>query len=495
MEPEKILIKSQDEYNMKLISDIYFNEIEACRNLLESRKISPSLKNEYGCPFIVLAAEWGYKEICALLLEFGAKVDEETRYGATALTCALEGHRLDIAQLLIDNGANVNHGDARQKPLLISMAITGNYEACKLLIKNKADVRFRDTTYGNTALICAASQGHHSICEIKDLAETHELRNNIGRTALMKAACNGHLKCCKVLLDRFASLSQKDVNGSNALTLAALNGHADVCQLLAPYYKNSSDTTRALLLAIQKDHKDTCTVLAPHAKIKFLSESKTPLMWAVEKQDQHLVKLLLENYPQLDAVDAHGNTALILAAQMHDKELCRLIVDHTKNVREGLMTFLCSLKYNQPDNKLTKLFYKHRKIFIKPYFEKELSGLPPSLNQFLQRTNNLNACAYDYLPIDQLKAQVNVEQQVEQQIHNPEINANQKDWALTKYLGNKGKKIIGLSMILGFALLYRPSRKFILTQIVRFWRGCTRSPEEPNEELNTVGTHTLEKIA
>jgi hypothetical protein len=79
------------------------------------------------------------KEVAALLLKFGAKVNCCDHKGATPLMRALAHHRIDVAHLLIAAGADVNVRDKDGYTPLIA-AVEKGYEAgVKVLLQGGAD--------------------------------------------------------------------------------------------------------------------------------------------------------------------------------------------------------------------------------------------------------------------------------------------------------------------------------------------------------------------
>jgi ankyrin repeat protein len=114
------------------------------------------------------AAQRGYVEICALLLERGASVNKMVLSGGTALLGAAWQGQTETYKFLLDNGAGVEipsaptGGTSGVRPLMVS-AERGPAETCALLIDRGADVSAA-TSQGVTVLMIAAGAGQTKIC-------------------------------------------------------------------------------------------------------------------------------------------------------------------------------------------------------------------------------------------------------------------------------------------------------------------------------------------
>ncbi|MBN1223597.1 MAG: ankyrin repeat domain-containing protein, partial [Candidatus Aminicenantes bacterium] len=70
--------------------------------------LNPNSSRDDGFSLLMEAASKGNLEICKLLVEKGAGIDYATEEGFTALMAAAWHGKLDVAKYLIDQGANVN---------------------------------------------------------------------------------------------------------------------------------------------------------------------------------------------------------------------------------------------------------------------------------------------------------------------------------------------------------------------------------------------------
>lgn len=56
---------------------------------------------------VLVSSQQGHTEMCSLLLEHGAEVDQQAKNGLAALHLAAQEDRVPVAQLLVKNGAEV----------------------------------------------------------------------------------------------------------------------------------------------------------------------------------------------------------------------------------------------------------------------------------------------------------------------------------------------------------------------------------------------------
>jgi len=153
-------------------------------------------------PLMVSAEHYG-KELCDVLINAGANVNQEASRGYVPLIWALKGEKIDNFKLLLDAGANPDphengHGDF--SPL--TMAVThGLKEAVQLLIERDVRINWQDCK-GRTALKEAAMKGHAQIMELLlDASADPNIYDNEGYSAIHNAVFNGDVEAVELLLN------------------------------------------------------------------------------------------------------------------------------------------------------------------------------------------------------------------------------------------------------------------------------------------------------
>ncbi|MEM4720009.1 MAG: ankyrin repeat domain-containing protein, partial [Candidatus Bilamarchaeaceae archaeon] len=84
---------------------------------------------------LIEAANTGNAELVKRLIERGADVNAETRFGETVLRYALEKGHTEIAKLLIERGADVNAKNKDGWTALMYALVKGHTEIAELLRK------------------------------------------------------------------------------------------------------------------------------------------------------------------------------------------------------------------------------------------------------------------------------------------------------------------------------------------------------------------------
>jgi hypothetical protein len=118
---------------------IHFRLKSLVTHILENWKVSVNSNNDDifdGLTVLMRAASESTLPIVKLLLDKGAYIEAEDRYGQTALSQAAARGCKDMVKLLLDRGANMNcENDDDQTPL--SLALKLGHESIVTLLKNR----------------------------------------------------------------------------------------------------------------------------------------------------------------------------------------------------------------------------------------------------------------------------------------------------------------------------------------------------------------------
>ena len=147
------------------------------------------------------------------------------------MKAASEGDETSV-QLLIEAGADVNTQSKWGNIAVVDAALEGHDKCVELLIKAGADVNKQDGC-SSTALICAAGRGHTKCLELLvEAGADMNVQKDWGITALIKAARWGHDKCIGLLLEAGADVNIPDIYGNTAVMNAAYENHGKCVQML-----------------------------------------------------------------------------------------------------------------------------------------------------------------------------------------------------------------------------------------------------------------------
>jgi len=281
-----------DEISAKLEED----EVEDANILINSSLPDPNIPSSKGTPLVVFAAERGYLDIVANLVQKGAdpnKADLNT--SETALIKAVRNKDYPmVQQVLLPAGVNpnlsTNQGltplgiaislkDKAMADLLIASGALNGISAENLILyafqKNAVgvetmlsggvapDSKDKDN---NTPLIIAAANG--DLDSAKQLIAYHatvNIKNNVGMTPLLYAVKGKHKEMAEYLINNGARINASNIYGQNALFWAAYNGDSklvhNLLMLGANYQKKTRRNQTALQMAKALGHTETVKML------------------------------------------------------------------------------------------------------------------------------------------------------------------------------------------------------------------------------------------
>lgn len=282
--------------------------------IMSARRSIPEMNPQSGQPLLRPASE-----IMSLLLASGSDPNLIGHFGQTAL---MDANTAAKVKLLVTHGAQVNVRDEMGKTALVHAANRGDVEVVEALLQAGADASIPDEK-GTTALMYAlqapSPYNREGSTELRIQAAQLLLKGKVGdvnaqnengETALMRAVDLGAIEIVKSLLDRGANANLSDVLGNTAAVRAYEKDQTVIPQLFTGPALNSF------------------------------------LRAAVGKKDGPKVRELLKagadaNYEYAIGYDHQKvrSTVLILAAQMGDATIVKLLLDAGANVSaKGLLT-------------------------------------------------------------------------------------------------------------------------------------------------------------
>lgn len=258
---------------------------------------------------LIEAAEEGHMDIVLDMVESLANKE-----GREALKAATGGREMDAGEYLAQG--------------LMAASEEGHLNVAKFLVESGADVNHRMTMNGPTALVLAAEEGHDALVSYliqqgADVSVTHDFKNLDdlpgnpfnskrsgdrpvlsffrGADALMTAVEEEHPECVDALLKAGA-----DPNGGSAKTRFVDIGNGRSWQDI---YQISLSEARG---TYEPDYD---------------VQGWTPLMEAVESNEERIVHLLLNAGAKVDTATNTGLTALTLARKLGYTRLVQILED------------------------------------------------------------------------------------------------------------------------------------------------------------------------
>ena len=253
---------------------------------------------------------------------------------------------------------------------LVDAVKSGNRQAVKTLLKNRADVNAAETDgttplewavraddletarlllaaganpnaanrYGVTPLSLAATNRSPAMVEaLLKAGADPKAKLPGGQTILMTAARTGNPDVMKLLLDRGVDVNaREDTYGEMALMWAAAQNHADAARLLIQH--GADINARSTLLEYPKDRFGLEGVMTILPRGHW-----TALMYAARQGSLEAARVLADAHADLNLTDPDGTTALVLALLNLHFDTAALLVEKGADPNIGDSTGMAAL--------------------------------------------------------------------------------------------------------------------------------------------------------
>jgi ankyrin repeat protein len=300
-------------------------------------------------------------ELAALLVRSDANVNAENRYGVPPLSLSCTNGNGPLVKLLLDAGANANAARQGGETVLMTAARTGSLDAVEALLAHGADPNALERN-GQSAVIWASAEGHAAVVEAlieagADFSLTLKSGFNPmffavreGRTDVVRTLLRAGTDVNEALHRKGRPIYQHARTGTSPLLLAIENGHFDLAAALleagaGPNDERTGFTPLHTISWVRKPEVSDSgsdpvpegsgnlsslqfvrTLVAMGADVNARLENgksqaprinvkgATPFLFAADKADVPLMKLLLELGADPFLPNVEGTTPLMAAA-------------------------------------------------------------------------------------------------------------------------------------------------------------------------------------
>ena len=290
--------------------------------------------------------------MAALLVRSGANVNAVNRYGVPPLSLACATGNAEVVKVLLAAGADANATLKGGETVLMVAARSGNLEAVKALLARGARHDARERR-GQTALMWAAAEGHADVVRaLIDAGADVSATLDSGFTPFFFAVREGHIAVVRALreagvdvnapLQRPASVPGSPVNtppykpaarGTSPLLLAVQNGHFELAIALVEMGGDPTDmrtgfTPLHTITWVRKPDSSDGSEPAPIGSGRLTS---LQFVREIVKRGADVNLRLPNGTPNVpntsSRIDAEGATPFLFAADRSDTALMRLLLE------------------------------------------------------------------------------------------------------------------------------------------------------------------------
>ncbi|XP_021368868.1 protein TANC2-like isoform X2 [Mizuhopecten yessoensis] len=338
---------SSDSLNTALVSyrNLYSPNVKVSRLILLSGA-NPNSRTQYqsAAPVLCVAAQEGFSDMVALLLEFHANVDAVSETGMSALCYAAASGQRDIMRMLCLHNARLSHVDNNGQCPAVHAAMHGHLEALEYLLQcdwSSYDGQLTKVEAMQQALVAASALGHINICDYLLHSSVHSYEgfglNSVdtllGETPLTAACGHGQQALVQYLLEKGATPHLPNNKSFSPLLCSVDAGHWDLVETLMAAGAVLEHTDKygrtPLMIAAYKGHIGVLEMLLSkgcsfHQVDK---EGLTSLCWGCLKGHLHIISTLLDRGSNLHHTDRCGRTPLQLASFHGDAQVVQALID------------------------------------------------------------------------------------------------------------------------------------------------------------------------
>ncbi len=236
----KMIFLSRDDKNSALIDNIYANKIDEIKLLIDCGA-DIEVENRFGYTPLMIAIYYDKLAIVKFLIAKGGNIEAKDKYGYTPLMITACYGMVDFMRVLLDSGVNLEAKDKNGNTALMMGVHFGIIEVVRILIDNGANIEAKDN-YNYALSMVAAYNGRADIMKLLiDQGINIEAHNDYGYTPLLIAVCHRRLDIVKLLIAEGANIRAELINGETALELAVIKGYPDIINLLINAEKFSDE--------------------------------------------------------------------------------------------------------------------------------------------------------------------------------------------------------------------------------------------------------------
>ena len=253
-----------------------------------------------GASAIHAASEEGHSEVVQILIDFGADINSKT-IGVTPLHLAVQYNRSDVVRTLLKNGADVNEVSLLDESTSLYCASgKGLITIMELLLDAGANPHIQQISTGFPLLYSALSGQYEAVKILLKYNVDVNMSTNTGLTSLLAASNQGDIAIMKLLLKAKANPLATTNDGFNILHLLTLSNSKFKTEIMRKLFDFLTHTINTNVVDLLINARD--------------KEGNGIIHYAVSKQDQKLTQFLISREVDVNAKNKMGEFSLFLAS-------------------------------------------------------------------------------------------------------------------------------------------------------------------------------------
>lgn len=294
-----------------------------------------------------LACTWGQEKIVQILVEFKCQINSQDAEGNTPLHVAILNQHSEIIDILLKQ-PNIDlkvRNNAGQSPFATALLRKNNNATCLILKREPNAAEQTDNKGRNFLHIAVANADIETVLSLisVNVNVNSRVQDNLGKTGLHLAVEVGSEMIIRNLILAGANVNDLTSNKKNALHLIAECMNPSLTTITSILLENGinansldSASNNALHIAVQNGNLPVVKALLTHSDVDIYainSKGMSPLhvlgVYGRENSSA-ILEAFKENFSDfnLDLKDTKGNTALLLAYQNGNGNLCRSLIKY-----------------------------------------------------------------------------------------------------------------------------------------------------------------------
>ncbi len=350
-------VNYQDKFGITpLMESVRSGHSEMSVFLLKSQA-KTEIRSEDGDTALLIAASSNNLALVKTLIKSGADINIRNRKKCTPLILATYRNDQPMAEFLLAKGANIFVTDAKgrtaygiavgykNKKLISLIKTSGGKKLARLLdgqvkVQNLKQLKTQITNNKNrgwTPVMYGAWRGDEgAVRAALSKGQDLEIKDNSGMSALALAAQGGHLQIIYSLLEAGAGLSCIGDIEKHAFYVAAKQGHENVIRRLVSALKDNVSCEKmmeaTLAFSLLNGKMNIADLMLKEGVTLAHGSSISPLIIMAAKADENLILLLIRSGADVNAVNAVGESALMVAARHGNAAGIKSLIAHKADI-------------------------------------------------------------------------------------------------------------------------------------------------------------------